>query len=61
MRNRIIIVLAVLLAALAALWLPPAKPRAGPWRLADGSELPLAGVTYGQNTRSITGTGLQII
>ncbi len=29
-------------------WLTPAKPRVGPWKLSDGSELSLAGVTHGR-------------
>jgi hypothetical protein len=50
MRKTIVIGLLVLAFAviIAFVWLMPAKPRAGPWRLADGSELSLAGVTYGK-------------
>lgn len=51
-------VLLVFAAVLAAIWLLPAKPRAGPWRLADGSELSLAGVTYGKKHVMHYGNGI---
>lgn len=51
MRNRIIIGLAVLAfaAIVAAILLAPAKAQPKRWRLADGTEISLAGVTYGTN------------
>jgi hypothetical protein len=60
MRKGIIIGLALLAVALviAAIWLMPRKPRAGPWRLADGSELSLAGVTYGRKHAMRYGNGV---
>ena len=50
MRKTVVIGMGVLTVALvvAAIGLMPRKPRAGPWLLADGSELSLAGVTYGK-------------
>jgi hypothetical protein len=52
MRNVILIGLLVLIFAAALvciLLIPPAKPRARPWNLSNGSTVSLAGVTYGTN------------
>ena len=52
MKRRVTILLAlalIIIGVLAAILLMPRTPRAGPWRLADGSELSLAGVTYGKH------------
>jgi hypothetical protein len=51
-------VLLVFAAIMAAICLLRVKPRAGPWRLADGSELSLAGVTYGTNHAMRYGNGI---
>jgi hypothetical protein len=49
-RRKLIIFIGVLVFAgiAAVICHLPAKPRAGPWKLADGSELSLAGVTHGK-------------
>jgi len=51
MRKRLAIAVGMLLLGGigAMFWLLPRTPRAGPWKLADGSELSLAGVTYGKH------------
>src|ERR1700734_2922263 len=51
MHRKIIIGLLVLAVTVVAMfaWIMPRNHRPGPWRLADGSELSLAGVTYGKN------------
>ena len=41
--------LLVVAAVFAAILLMPAKPKAGPWKLSDGSEISLVGVTHGTN------------
>jgi hypothetical protein len=51
MRKKIIIIITLLalVGVFATILLMPAKPKAGPWKLSDGSELSLAGVTHGTN------------
>ncbi len=60
MRTKLIIVLAVLVitAIVGLIWLAPATPHAGPWKLADGSEVSLAGVTYGKFHRMRYGNSI---
>jgi hypothetical protein len=51
-RAKVVIVAAILIVAgivAVVVCLVPHKPHVGPWVLSDGSELSLAGVTYGKN------------
>ncbi len=58
MRTKLIIAFGALVFAGIGIiiWLLPARPEAGPWKLADGSELSLAGVTHGKTNTMRYGT-----